>query len=153
MDPNDWRLVKNNSIGLRYVPLTTSNHARIGTRERVLEIACKHPDRLRVELNALATRVLFDDSNRAIGVEYLKGERLYRAHTRPSDEAGELRRAYASREVILAGGAFNTPQLLMLSGIGPRDVLEANRDSRARRSTGRWAIIFRIDMKLQSSIA
>ena len=80
LDPNDWRLVKKNSIGLRYVPLSTNNHARIGTRERVLEIACKYPDRLRVELNALATRVLFDDHNRAIGVEYLKGRRLYRAH-------------------------------------------------------------------------
>lgn len=124
LDPNDWRLVERNSIGLRYVPLSTSNHARTGSRERVLEIACKHPDRLRVELNAFATRVLFDDNNRAIGVEYLKGERLYRAHARPSDEGGELRRMYASREVILAGGAFNTPQLLMLSGVGPRDVLK-----------------------------
>ena len=124
LDPNDWRLVERNSIGLRYVPLSTSNHARTGTRERVLEIACKYPDRLRVELNALATRVLFDESNRAIGVEYLKGQRLYRAHTRPSQQTGELRRIYASREVILAGGAFNTPQLLMLSGVGPRDVLK-----------------------------
>jgi choline dehydrogenase-like flavoprotein len=124
LDPNDWRLVEKNSIGLRYVPLSTNNHARTGTRERVLEIACKYPDRLRVELHALATRVLFDDSNRAIGVEYLKGQRLYRAHTRPSQETGELRRMYASREVILAGGTFNTPQLLMLSGIGPRDVLK-----------------------------
>jgi choline dehydrogenase-like flavoprotein len=124
LDPNDWRLVEKNSIGLRYVPLSTNNHARTGTRERVLEIACKYPDRLRVELNALATRVLFDDSNRAIGVEYLKGQRLYRAHTRPSQETGELRRMFASREVILAGGTFNTPQLLMLSGIGPRDVLK-----------------------------
>ncbi len=124
LDPNDWRLVERNSIGLRYVPLSTSKHARTGSRERVLEIACKRPDCLRVELNALATRVLFADNNRAIGVEYLKGERLYRAHGRPSSGAGELRRMYASREVILAGGAFNTPQLLMLSGIGPRDVLE-----------------------------
>jgi choline dehydrogenase-like flavoprotein len=126
LDPNDWRLVERNMIGLRYVPLSTSNHARMGTRERVLEIACKYPDRLRVELNALATRVLFDDGNRAIGVEYLKGERLYRAHAKPSADKGELRRMYASKEVILAGGAFNTPQLLMLSGIGPRDVLEDN---------------------------
>ena len=38
------------------------------------------PDRLRIELHALATRVLFDDGNRAIGVEYQKGERLYAAH-------------------------------------------------------------------------
>jgi choline dehydrogenase-like flavoprotein len=124
LDPNDWRLVEKNSIGLRYVPLSTNNHARTGTRERVIEIASKYPDRLRLELNALATRVLFDDSNRAIGVEYLKGQRLYRAHTQPSLETGELRRLYASREVILAGGTFNTPQLLMLSGVGPRDVLE-----------------------------
>jgi choline dehydrogenase-like flavoprotein len=126
LDPNDWRLVERNSIGIRYVPLTTSKHARVGTRERVLEIACKYPDLLRVELNALATRVLFDDNNHAIGVEYLKGERLYRAHAKPSDAKPDLRRMYASREVILAGGAFNTPQLLMLSGIGPADVLKDN---------------------------
>ena len=127
LDPNDWRLVERNSIGLRYVPLSTSNHARTGTRERLIEVACKYPDRLRLELNALATRVLFDGQNRAIGVEYLKGRRLYRAHAQPSDEPGEVRRLYASREVILAGGTFNTPQLLMLSGIGPRKVLEDNK--------------------------
>ncbi|HJU16368.1 MAG TPA: GMC family oxidoreductase N-terminal domain-containing protein, partial [Stellaceae bacterium] len=78
-DPNDWRLVTANAVGLRYTPLTTRDHARIGTRERVLEMAARHPDRLRVELDALATRVLFDERNRAVGVEYLKGERLYRA--------------------------------------------------------------------------
>ena len=127
LDPNDWRLVQKNSIGLRYVPLSTSNHARTGTRERVMEVACKYPDHLRVELNALATRVLFDDQNRAIGVEFLKGQRLYRAHPTPSNEPGEVQRMYASREVILAGGAFNTPQLLMLSGIGPREVLQENK--------------------------
>ena len=49
------------------------------------------PGRLKIELNALATRVLFDESNRAIGVEYLKGERLYRAHAKPNDGAGERR--------------------------------------------------------------
>ena len=126
MDPNDWRLVKGNSIGMRYLPLTTGNHARTGTRERVLEIRDKCPAHLRIELDALATRVLLDENNRAIGVEYQKGERLYHAHARPSEQPGELRQIYASREVILAGGAFNSPQLLMLSGIGPRDVLEEN---------------------------
>lgn len=125
-DPNDWRFVEGNGAGIRYTPLTTRNHARVGTRERVLDVQRRYPTRLKVELHALATRVVFDDSNRAIGVEYLKGERLYRAHARPSDTAGEPRTAYASREVVLAGGAFNTPQLLMLSGIGPRATLDAN---------------------------
>ena len=68
--------------------------------------------------------MLFDEHNRATGVEYLKGERLYRAHGQPATVAGELRQAKATREVILSGGAFNTPQILMLSGVGPRAVLE-----------------------------
>lgn len=124
LDPNDWRLVRDNAVGACYTPMTTSHHRRTGARERVLDVAGKYPDRLKVELNALATRVLFGDGNRAIGVEYLKGERLYRASGRPSGDRGERRTVHASREVILAGGAFNTPQLLMLSGIGPRNVLE-----------------------------
>ena len=123
-DPNDWRLVNENAVGVRYTPLTTRNHARMGTRERVLETARKYPDRLRVELDALVTRVILDEQNRATGVEYLKGARLYRAHGQPATTSGVLSEAQATREVILCGGAFNTPQLLMLSGIGPRMVLE-----------------------------
>ncbi len=122
-DPNDWRLVREDAGGVRYTPLSTSNHARTSARERVLEVATKHPELLRIELDALATRVLFDSNNRAIGVEYLKGKHLYRAHAAPSSQPGELRTAYATREVILAGGTFNTPQLLMLSGIGPAEQL------------------------------
>ncbi|HWP60544.1 MAG TPA: GMC family oxidoreductase [Candidatus Acidoferrales bacterium] len=123
-DPNDWRSVRENAYGIRLLPLTTRRHMRVGSRERVLAVARRHPQRLTVELNALATRVLFDGGNRATGVEYLKGERLYRAHADPAPRAGEARQAYAAREVILAAGAFNTPQLLMLSGIGPRRELE-----------------------------
>ncbi len=124
LDPNDWRTVKENAIGLRYLPLTTRNHARIGTRERVLDVRRRFPDRLTIEMNALVTRVLLDGRQHAVGVEYLKGERLYRAHPEPSEKPAELRQARASREVILAGGAFNSPQLLMLSGIGPADELQ-----------------------------
>ncbi len=122
-DPNDWRLVVENAVGPRYTPLTTRAHRRIGARERVLETMQQYPDRLVLELDALATRVLFDADNRATGVEYLKGERLYRAHGQPGAGPGSVMQARAAREVILSGGAFNTPQLLMLSGIGPRDVL------------------------------
>jgi choline dehydrogenase-like flavoprotein len=59
---------------------------------------------LTVETGAHANRVLMQGT-RATGVEYL--------------HKGQVKRARAEREVILAGGAFNTPQLLMLSGIGP----------------------------------
>ena len=121
LDPNDWRTVRANAFGIRYLPLTTRNHARNGTRERLLDVAGKSP--LRIELNALATRVLFED-DRAAGVEYLSGKRLYRASANATQQKGEARKLYASREVILAGGAFNTPQLLMLSGIGPKEELE-----------------------------
>ena len=59
---------------------------------------------LTVATKAHATRVLLDGT-RATGVEYLQG--------------GRIHHAIADREVILSGGTFNTPQLLMLSGIGP----------------------------------
>jgi len=123
-DPNDWRLVKDNAVGTRYLPLTTHGHRRMGSRERVLDVARRYPEHLKIVMNALASRVILDADNRAVGVEYLEGERLYRAHARPSPAAGERRTVHASREVILAGGAFNSPQLLMLSGIGPPETLE-----------------------------
>src|SRR5260370_3295286 len=122
-DPNDWRLVKQNAVGARYTPLATRNHGRIGTREYLVETSREHTN-LRLESNALASRVLLNEKNRAVGVEYLHGERLYRAHARPNEAQGERRTIYASKEVIIAGGAFNSPQLLMLSGIGRRDVLD-----------------------------
>jgi choline dehydrogenase-like flavoprotein len=126
LDPNDWRVVSDAAIGLRYTPLTTRNHRRVGSRERVLEVRRQRPSHLKIELHALATRVLFDASHRAIGVEYLSGPRLYGAHPRPSTAPGTRRRVFAAREVILAGGVFNTPQLLMLSGIGAGAMLTAH---------------------------
>jgi 4-pyridoxate dehydrogenase len=64
-----------------------------------------------VETNALATKILFE-GHRAIGVEYLSGN--------------ERRTARAEREVMLAGGVVNSPQLLMLSGIGDPESLRAH---------------------------
>jgi 4-pyridoxate dehydrogenase len=66
---------------------------------------------LRVETGALATRILFEGT-RAVGVEYLRN--------------GERKTARAEREVILAGGAVNSPQTLMLSGIGDPEELRAH---------------------------
>ncbi|MBN8829902.1 MAG: GMC family oxidoreductase N-terminal domain-containing protein [Sphingomonadales bacterium] len=64
----------------------------------------KNRPNLRVETDALATRILIENS-RAVGVEYRRGGQLYQIRAR--------------REVIVSGGAINSPQLLMLSGIGP----------------------------------
>ena len=66
---------------------------------------------LPVETGALVTRILFEGT-RAVGVEYLQN--------------GERKTARAEREVILAGGAVNSPQTLMLSGIGDPDELRAH---------------------------
>ena len=108
--------------------------ARRASRERLLDVAARHPDRLHIELDALATRVLFDADGAARGVEYLKGERLYRAHASPSEAPGERRAgAGAGARSSCAGGAFNTPQLLMLSGIGPAEAAARARHRAAGR--------------------
>lgn len=125
-DPNARPWASGSFEGLCYTPQSTQNRTRVGARERVLQVAEKHPDRLHIELDALATRVLFDESGAACGVEYLKGKHLYRAHARPSDTPGESRKVHARREVLLCGGAFNTPQLLLLSGIGPAAELRSH---------------------------
>lgn len=50
---------------------------------------------------------------------------MYKADARYSDSnKGTLKTAFARKEVIISGGTFNTPQLLMLSGIGPKEQLE-----------------------------
>lgn len=85
---------------------------------------------LTVSTHSLATRVLFrkqerDEKPAAYGVEYLKGEGLYAADDRYNEsQSGELKTVTASKEVIVAGGAINTPQILKLSGVGPREELE-----------------------------
>jgi choline dehydrogenase/4-pyridoxate dehydrogenase len=66
---------------------------------------------LAVEVNALATRILIE-GGRAVGIEYLRG--------------GERIITRAEREVILAGGVINSPQLLMLSGVGDPEQLRSH---------------------------
>lgn len=114
-DPNDRRRHQQEQVC--YTPMTTSGHARSGTRERLEAVRRAHPERLQIVTDCLATRVLFDESGRASGVEWLKGRHLSRASPWPGHQ-GERGESHARREVILAGGAFATPQLLMLSGIG-----------------------------------
>jgi choline dehydrogenase len=96
--------------GAGYFQLTTKNGRRWSTAVGYLRPARKRSN-LAVVSDALATRVLFS-GRRAIGVEYRQGNTT---HT-----------AYADGEVILSGGAFNSPQLLQLSGVGPASLLRGH---------------------------
>ncbi len=117
-DPNDWRTPQ--FEGVAFAPLATLEGRRAGTRELINRTRAKFPQKLVLRQSNLAARILFDGNKRAIGVECWEGQHLYRADPKASDgNAYTVKQYYCSREVILAGGAFNSPQLLMLSGIGP----------------------------------
>lgn len=93
--------------GAGYFQLTAKNGRRWSTAVGYLRPARRRSN-LEIATDALATRLLFS-GRRAVGVEYRRGDGLHSAR--------------AEAEVIVAGGAFNSPQLLQLSGIGPAGLL------------------------------
>ncbi|MBV9761951.1 MAG: GMC family oxidoreductase N-terminal domain-containing protein [Acidobacteriaceae bacterium] len=125
-DPNDSRNATESPEGLAFTPLAVDAGKRNGPREYLLRVQKNFPDKLTILKNALATRVIFEGTQ-AVGVEYCEGAHLYRADpqaiTDPS--SAPRREVRAKREVILAAGAFNSPQLLKLSGVGPKAELSA----------------------------
>jgi choline dehydrogenase len=125
-DPNDSRNAANSPEGLAFTPLAVSNGKRNGPREFVLNTQKQYPNNLTIQGSSLATRILFEGT-RATGIEFLEGRHLYKADPNAAADARSPapRQVRASREVILCGGAFNSPQLLMLSGIGPRAQLQS----------------------------
>jgi len=96
--------------GAGYYQTTMRDGRRASTARGYLKQARRRAN-LKVVPEALATRVVFD-GRRATGVEYLVGD--------------ETRSARANVEVIVASGAFNSPQLLQLSGLGPASLLGAH---------------------------
>ncbi len=98
--------------GISYVQRTAYKGRRMSTSRAFLKPAKSRPN-LTLRTNAHATRVLLE-GKQAVGVEYAKGGR-----------GGRTVQVLAGRDVILSGGAINSPQLLQLSGIGPRDLLQS----------------------------
>lgn len=101
-DPNG-----ENQEGIGYYQLTVKNGMRCSAAVAYLH-PIKHRPNLTIRTHALAHHVIFN-GKRAIGVQF--------------SVDGDLLVAKASHEVILSGGAINSPQLLQLSGIGPADLL------------------------------
>jgi len=99
--------------GVSYVQRTTHKRLRVSAAKAFLNPA-KSRSNLTIITNALATKIMLDGT-RAVGVLYKKGSKD--AHTL------ELK---ANKEVILSGGAINSPQLLQLSGIGPSELLKTH---------------------------
>ncbi|HEX4553947.1 MAG TPA: choline dehydrogenase [Xanthobacteraceae bacterium] len=95
--------------GAGYFQYTARRGRRWSTARGYLRAARRRPN-LAVVPNALATRILLS-GRRAVGIEFRRGD--------------TTRTAQASHEVILAGGAFNSPQLLQLSGVGPGALLQS----------------------------
>jgi len=96
--------------GFGRLQMTIRNGRRCSAATAYLRPALGRPN-LSVEVGAHATRIVFE-GRCAVGVEYVRN--------------GRKQVAYAEREVLLCGGVINSPQLLMLSGIGPAEVLKAH---------------------------
>ncbi|MEO9591601.1 GMC family oxidoreductase [Rhodopirellula bahusiensis] len=141
LDPNHWQTLRRSQEGLCQIPLSVGpDGRRSGPRERLLAVYQNHADRLHLCTGVLVTRLCFaenvDDQEKdnaeeppiVCGIEVLPKENQYQAdplyvHDGDAIADDQIEKIFCKREVILCGGTFNTPQLLMLSGIGPKDHL------------------------------
>ena len=96
--------------GAGYFQTTTRHGRRASTAVAYLRPA-KSRTNLHIETAALAQRILFE-GRRAVAVEYRK--------------EGALRTARARKEILVCSGAYNSPQLLQLSGVGPAELLRGH---------------------------
>lgn len=124
LDPNNTP-GRDSLEGFFQIPLIQTGGTRTSVRDFIVDTVSKgYP--LTVQTNTHVTKINFDTSRRnsprATGVQFLRGQHLYRASPL-SGANGRAGSAKARREVIMSGGTYNSVQTLKLSGIGPRDEL------------------------------
>ncbi len=98
--------------GVSYAQRTIKNGLRVSAATAFLRPAMKRAN-VQVRTHAHATEILFE-GKRAVGVRYIKG-----------GSRGSATEVRANKELILAGGAYNSPQLLQLSGVGSPELLRS----------------------------
>ena len=96
--------------GVSYVQRTIQNGRRVSSATAFLRLASRRPN-VEVRTHAHATQIIIE-GKRAVGVRYAKGGR-----------GGVPVEVRARKDVILSGGAYNSPQLLQLSGVGNPELL------------------------------
>ena len=128
LDANNPYLIR--SQGFQRAPKFTYMGKRHGVFDLVQGARRQHRN-LTVMPHTFVKKIIFEKTRtglKAKGIEVLKGKNIYLAHK--SHARGSIREEIflrAQKEVILCGGAYNSPQLLMLSGIGPADQYEAKK--------------------------
>lgn len=101
----------NEQIGVSYVQANTKRGRRHSAATAFIDPIINKRKNLHVLLKSRVTKVLIDPKTKtARGIEYVKNKRVYQVRAR--------------KEVILSAGAFGSPQILMLSGIGPKEQLQ-----------------------------
>jgi choline dehydrogenase len=133
LDPNHWETMRQGEVGLKRIPCAvTPTGERSGPRARLLALK-DHPThgrRLHLLTGVFVTEVVLEKKGeqwQAAGIKCLPREHLYEADPKSAPPPEDWRERQVTlrcrHEIILCGGTFNTPQLLMLSGIGPEDHL------------------------------
>jgi choline dehydrogenase len=124
-DPNNPRRRRESPEGIAFTPLAVANGKRNGPRDYLLRTKKAYPNNLTIQMRSLATKIIFDGKT-AVGVEFMEGPYLYKASPKANGAPPPAKKQVTAREIILAGGAYNSPQLLMLSGIGASKHLQDN---------------------------
>ena len=135
LDMNTAYPNRDSTQSLYQIPMAVSDGARSSPRDFLLATANAafsngtKKYQLDIRTHAFVTKIRFSKATggsqpRAIGVDFLDGESLYSADARSGSSQGTPGAVNATKEVIISAGTFNTPQILKLSGIGPKAELQ-----------------------------